>query len=65
MTSGGPEGVSPTSPGSDAASVDEGVLDEFELGPELTDLECFEGRNWYSVFDDPEYDERFQECVYG
>ena len=30
---------------------------------EIAHLECFEGRNWYNVFDDPEYDERYYACV--
>ena len=40
-----------------------GEADEFELPPEISHLECFEGRNWYQVFDDSDYDERYYECV--
>ena len=43
--------------------VEQGVVDEFELPTEISNLECFEGRNWYNVFDDPEYDERYYECL--
>ena len=45
------------------ALLDSGEIDEFELPSEILHLECFEGRNWYSVFDDPEYDERYYACV--
>ena len=43
--------------------VDQGVLDEFELPTEIAFLDCFEGRNWYNVFDDPEYDDRYYACL--
>lgn len=43
--------------------VEQGVVDEFELPTEISHLECFEGRNWYNVFDDPEYDERYYDCL--
>jgi hypothetical protein len=43
--------------------VDDGLLDEFDLSYEYTHLECFEGRNWYAVFDDPAYDDRFFACI--
>lgn len=43
--------------------VERGVISEFELPTEIVSLECFEGRNWYNVYDDPEYDERYYECV--
>ena len=45
------------------ALLDSGAIDEFELPSEILHLECFEGRNWYNVFDDPEYDERYYACV--
>lgn len=43
--------------------VDRGEIDEFELPTEIAHLECFEGRNWYTVFDDPAYDERYYACL--
>jgi hypothetical protein len=43
--------------------VEQGVVNEWELPSEITHLECFEGRNWYNVFDDPEYDARYYECI--
>jgi hypothetical protein len=43
--------------------VEQGVVSEFELPSEIAYLECFEGRNWYNVFDDPEYDERYYDCL--
>ena len=42
--------------------VDSGQVEEWELPLEISQLECFEGRNWYLVFDDPEYDIRFDAC---
>ncbi len=45
--------------------VDRGEVSEFELPTEISHLECFEGRNWYTVFDDTEYDERYYECISG
>ncbi len=44
------------------ALVEQGQIDQSELPDELVQLECFEGRNWYQVFDDPEYDLRVDEC---
>ncbi len=43
--------------------VAKGLVEEWELGYEITHLECFEGRNWYNVFDDPAYDERYSACI--
>lgn len=43
--------------------VAQGAVDEYELPTEIANLECFEGRNWYNVFDDPEYDERYFDCL--
>jgi hypothetical protein len=43
--------------------VEQGRVAAWELPTEITQIECFEGRNWYNVFDDPEYDERYYECV--
>ncbi len=40
------------------ALVAAGTIEEFEVPAEFAQPECFEGRNWYKVFDDPEYDER-------
>ncbi len=40
-----------------------GEVSEFELPTEISHLECFEGRNWYNVFDDPDYDERYYACL--
>ena len=45
------------------ALVDTGEVSSFELPSEITHLECFEGRNWYQVFDDPEFDARYYECI--
>lgn len=42
--------------------VDRGEIEAWELPAEIAHLECFEGRNWYRVFDDPEYDARFEAC---
>ena len=41
---------------------DAGAIERWELPEEIAHLECFEGRNWYRVFDDPEYDARFEAC---
>lgn len=43
--------------------VERGEVSEWELPTELQYLECFEGRNWYNVFDDPDYDQRYYECL--
>ncbi|MEO6652349.1 MAG: hypothetical protein ABIP17_06810 [Ilumatobacteraceae bacterium] len=43
--------------------VTQGAIDEWELPPEIANLECFEGRNWYLVFDDAEYDARYDDCL--
>ena len=40
-----------------------GSVEEYELPYEITRPECFEGRNWYATFDDPEYDERYWACI--
>ncbi|HZB39404.1 MAG TPA: hypothetical protein VE487_00480 [Ilumatobacter sp.] len=45
------------------ALVAAGTIDEYELPTEIAHLECFEGRNWYNVFDEPEYDERYYACL--
>jgi hypothetical protein len=45
--------------------VELGEVSEFELPSEITHIECFEGRNWYNVFDDPEFDERYYDCISG
>ena len=42
--------------------VDAGQVERWELPDEIVYLECFEGRNWYQVFDDPDYDLRFDAC---
>ncbi len=39
-----------------------GSIDRWELPEEIAYLQCFEGRNWYQVFDDPDYDARFEAC---
>ena len=44
------------------ALVASGAVQEADLPIEYTKPECFEGRNWYQVFDDPEYDERVASC---
>lgn len=45
------------------ALVESGQIEEYELPTELLYPECFEGRNWYSTFDDPEYDDRYYACI--
>jgi hypothetical protein len=45
------------------ALVEQGVVSAQELPNELVHLDCFEGRNWYQVFDDPDYDERYYACI--
>jgi hypothetical protein len=45
------------------ALVEAGTIEEYELPSEIAHLECFEGRNWYNVFDDPEYDTRYYACL--
>jgi hypothetical protein len=43
--------------------VERGEVSEYELPTEILHLDCFEGRNWYNVFDDPEYDDRYYACL--
>jgi hypothetical protein len=45
------------------ALVEAGTIEEYELPSEIAHLECFEGRNWYNVFDDPEFDTRYYACL--
>ncbi len=45
--------------------VESGQVSLFELPNELAYLDCFEGRNWYQVFDDPDYDDRYYACIDG
>jgi hypothetical protein len=45
--------------------VEQGIVDEYELPAEISSLECFEGRNWYTVYDDPDYDDRYFACLAG
>ncbi|HTH05969.1 MAG TPA: hypothetical protein VL916_08865, partial [Ilumatobacteraceae bacterium] len=45
------------------ALVDAGTLSQYEVPAEVAHLECFEGRNWYNTFDDPEYDQRYYDCI--
>jgi hypothetical protein len=45
--------------------VDQGLVEEYELPNEIAHYECFEDRNWYQVFDDPDYDERYYACLDG
>jgi hypothetical protein len=45
------------------ALVAAGTIDQYELPTEVAHLECFEGRNWYNVFDDAEYDARYYACL--
>ena len=47
------------------ALVASGEIEESDLSIVYTKPECFEGRNWYRVFDDPEYDARVADCSYG
>jgi hypothetical protein len=44
------------------ALVEDGSADWWELPDEVANLDCFEGRNWYQVFDDPAYDDRVEAC---
>lgn len=43
--------------------VERGEISILELPNEVAFLDCFEGRNWFQVFDDPEYDERYYACI--
>jgi hypothetical protein len=45
------------------ALVAAGTLDQYELPTEIAHHECLEGRNWYNTYDDPEYDERYYDCL--
>jgi len=45
------------------ALVAAGTIQEYDLPTEIAHLECFEGRNWYNVFDDAEYDTRYYACL--
>lgn len=45
------------------ALVAAGTIQDYELPTEIAHLECFEGRNWYNVFDDTEFDERYYACL--
>lgn len=45
------------------ALVEAGTVSEFELPNEIAHLECFEGRNWYTTFDDTAYDDRYYACI--
>jgi hypothetical protein len=45
------------------ALVADGTLVEYEVPTEVAHLECFEGRNWYNTFDDPDYDQRYSDCL--
>ena len=45
------------------ALVDSGQIQQIEVPAEVSQLECYEGRNWYNVFDDPAYDERYYACI--
>ena len=40
-----------------------GELEDYELPSEIVYFDCFEGRNWYNTFDDPDYDTRYYACV--
>jgi hypothetical protein len=45
------------------ALVAAGTIGDYDLPTEVAHLECFEGRNWYNVFDDAEYDTRYYACL--
>jgi hypothetical protein len=47
------------------ALVESGEYLESDLPVEYTKPECYEGRNWYQVLDDPDYDQRVLDCKYG
>ena len=40
-----------------------GRLEAWEVPFEVTYFPCFENRNWYTVFDDDEYNERVATCM--
>jgi len=40
-----------------------GAEDPYDVSGELLRPACLEGRNWYNVFDDPDYDTRYFDCV--
>lgn len=40
-----------------------GEITLYELPTEIAFFECFEGRNWYTTYDDPAYDERYNACI--
>lgn len=45
------------------ALVDTGEIEEWMLPFEIQYAECFEGRNWYTEFDDTEYNDRVDACI--
>ena len=45
------------------ALVDSGELEDWMLPFEVSYAECFEGRNWYTEFDDDEYNARVDACI--
>jgi hypothetical protein len=45
------------------ALVDSGELEEWMVPFEVSYAECFEGRNWYTEFDDDEYNDRVDACM--
>ncbi|HSJ90753.1 MAG TPA: hypothetical protein VK917_01720, partial [Ilumatobacter sp.] len=45
------------------ALVDGGEIEEWMLPFEVQHAECFEGRNWYTEFDDDAYNERVDACI--
>ena len=42
-----------------------GEIEEWSVPFEVTHAACFEGRNWYNVFDDDAYNERVAACIDG
>lgn len=45
------------------ALIDSGEIAAYDVPDEITHLECFEGRNWYAAWDDPDYSERVYACI--
>lgn len=45
--------------------VDGGEIDEWMLPFEVRYADCFEGRNWYTEFEDDAYNERVDACISG
>jgi hypothetical protein len=42
-----------------------GTIEGWEVPYEVSEFDCFENRNWYATFDDPEYSDRVAACLAG